>query len=41
MSDGVHVDYKSIMDSMEIDFPAMYEIAIGRLLDDGFLRREQ
>jgi hypothetical protein len=34
MSDGVHVDYKSIMDSMEIDFPAMYEIAIGRLLDD-------
>ena len=33
LEDGVHVDYKSIMDSAEIDFPAMYEVAIGRILD--------
>ena len=33
MSDGIHVDYQTIMNSAEIDFPAMYEVAIGRILD--------
>jgi hypothetical protein len=34
MSDGVHIDYKTIMDSAEVDFPAMYEVAISRILEE-------
>ena len=34
MNDGIHVDYKTIMESAEVDFPAMYEVAVGRILDE-------
>lgn len=34
MSDGIHVDYKTIMESTEVDFPAMYEVAVSRILNE-------